>query len=826
MAARLLAAAACWLIGTTALARSGDDVQQHIDDLQDVSAKTREKAAEALGMLGPKAPSAAVAALGRMLEDDDWSANDAAAWSLVRIGKASLPTLVSIAKTGKLRGKRQALACLAVLGPDAGSVVAEISAALKDPDPDIRIRAARALHYLGAAAREALPALVAVAGDNTRPAIVYSADNVASVASAALLAIQVIDPAALKDAAKVALPELLEFLNSGEKFHYARQTLLLLGPHGRPAAETLKKLLLEQKHKDLSKLSWGITSEICEVFLGFGAEGEAALLEIARDEKAPRDVRADVVWLLGRVKEPTPAIVDGLREFLKHKAPEFRLAALRAMRWRPALAKPALRELVDALGDEQLSELAFKASRSDDMLARTLAAAGLEALPALREALRDDRPFVRYQATRALAFQGRKAAPAIPDLQKVLKDKSGRVAVEAAFALLRAGAEAAEALALLELAMRQPNVDLRYAGVQAAYRAGPRAKGLVPALVKLLDDDNQDVREAAMLVLGRLGPAARQAAPAILKLVENTKCPVRQRAVWLLGALGPPAKPAALALAEILKEGDSPEAAQAVVALGELRQDAKDAVPLLIGRLPKEPLQQVDWDSARHVLEALGKIGSGAAPAVPQLLNYLASKKYVPRTEILQTLGDIGPPAKEAVPALEKLLDDENNDFVWAAYALARITGDTDKYVARLVAHWQRPPRLTPEYVMLNKIRDSGGRYELAFLALGRLGPVAKKAVPALVEAARDPSAGLSTDAITALGQFGPAAAAAVPCLVELLGSKNEWTRKEAARSLGLIGPAAKAAVSRLRDLTGDVEEVADAADKALYRIEEHKDSK
>ena len=52
---------------------------------------------------------------------------------------------------------------------------------------------------------------------------------------------------------------------------------------------------------------------------------------------------------------------------------------------------------------------------------------------------------------------------------------------------------------------------------------------------------------------------------------------------------------------------------------------------------------------------------------------------------------------------------------------------------------------------------------------------------------------------IKTLGRFGPAAHAATPALIEALA--DEYLRQEAAIALGKIGPAAHAAVAALRPL-------------------------
>jgi HEAT repeat protein len=79
---------------------------------------------------------------------------------------------------------------------------------------------------------------------------------------------------------------------------------------------------------------------------------------------------------------------------------------------------------------------------------------------------------------------------------------------------------------------------------------------------------------------------------------------------------------------------------------------------------------------------------------------------------------------------------------------------------------------------------DPGVR-ERAAVALGRLGPEAKPAVPALILAIRDESNWvIRAEAAIALGNIGPEAKAALRTLVAALRDDSEYVREQAARAL------------------------------------------
>jgi HEAT repeat protein len=785
-------------------ARAGDDVAKHIDDLRAFAPETRRQAAEALGQLGPKATPVAIDALAEALSDYDALVRRAAATSLLAVGEPAVPALAKTLKAEATRARLAALTVLLTLGPQARAATADLAAALKDRDVEVRIYAATALEEIGPAAKDALPALVAAAGDTANVGDKLRSEPRGSVCEATLSAIKAIDPTALEQTAKAALPSLLTALKEGDE--NARRAAAIavgeLGPHGQPAVGELKRLLADKDgHRQAVALA---------ALQLVGGEGHQVLLDLVRADKTPLEQRVGILRQLRWVRDVPPAAVDALRELVKDKHPRVRLAALGVLGGLGRRAKAAIPELVAALADQAILQEPTTDFQDDPYPAAwALARQGEGAVPALVVALGLKEPLVRFQAARALGYLGRRAAKAVPELKKGLEDKVDGVALECAWAMLRAGADPEEPLKVLDRYLQHKDAALRWDAAVLAARAGPAAKALGPRLVALLDD--VQLAEVGLFALAKVGPEAKAVLPPTARLLKSPSLPVRRRAFQLLEILGPQAKPAVPVLIELLKDRDASLRFQAAEVLAAIGTDAAEAVPALVDRLKQE--DPAEWEGPLHALAAMG---ADAKPAVPRLMELLQYNDPAVRRRTAQALGDIGPAAKEAVPALQEALkDDDRGVRAWACYALARVTGDAGPYVDRLMTQYRTRGLWEP-----HQFRDTVPIY-----ALKRLGATAKKAAPLLLEAARDKKhRGVAYQAVVALGNMGPEAKDAVPGLIELLKDADAPFRAAVVRSLGGIGPAAKAAVPRLTELAHDPEEeVADAAAAALARIQEKK---
>src|SRR5437899_2170323 len=101
--------------------------------------------------------------------------------------------------------------------------------------------------------------------------------------------------------------------------------------------------------------------------------------------------------------------------------------------------------------------------------------------------------------------------------------------------------------------------------------------------------------------------------------------------------------------------------------------------------------------------------------------------------------------------------------------------------------------------------------------ALGKIGPGARTAVPALIDVLKDPQEIARLGAVGALGRIGPGAAAAdLPLLDTALSDRSDLVRRYAAEALWQLGPDAARAVAVLMDAMSQEASRIDAGDALI----------
>lgn len=194
------------------------------------------------------------------------------------------------------------------------------------------------------------------------------------------------------------------------------------------------------------------------------------------------------------------------------------------------------------------------------------------------------------------------------------------------------------------------------------------------------------------------------------------------------------------------------------------------------------------------------------------------------RRKAIFAVGAIGNDAGHAVPKLAKIMveDEERESRIEASLALSKMVPASKAALPQLSqALEDKEP-----FVRLN-----------VATTLVRLGPDAKPAIPALIKAIADEKnqTNMGTFTVTiqeklaiALGRATAGSDEGVGPLTELLDrARTAGTKMAAARALGEVGPPARSAVPRLRALLKDNNsDVREAVEEALQRIGEEADKK
>jgi HEAT repeat protein len=198
-------------------------------------------------------------------------------------------------------------------------------------------------------------------------------------------------------------------------------------------------------------------------------------------------------------------------------------------------------------------------------------------------------------------------------------------------------------------------------------------------------------------------------------------------------------------------------------------------------------LKDKDAGKRSKAARALENLDPGAKDAVPILLEALKEQQDVTIPPVAsRALARLGAPA---VPALIEALEGKDGHVQqYAAMAVQKIGPQAKQAVPALI-----------EIVKKYKAPNTPAKLQ-AIEALGRIGRGAKEAVPVLNEAlkAKPPRAACRISAAVALGRIGPDAKDAVPTLIDILGeeeTKSGPLRYHAATALGHIGASANAEV-------------------------------
>lgn len=415
---------------------------------------------------------------------------------------------------------------------------------------------------------------------------------------------------------------------------------------------------------------------------------------------------------------------------------------------------------------------------------------------ALAERLADGSPLVRAHAARALGKIGKPASQEVEALVRLVGDPDAKVRREAVRALREIRPGPKVVLPLLVKLLKDPDHSVKIRAMEVLHELGDDS---VDPLVECLCDEN--TAYWACLVAGELGPKAKAAVPALTKLLDHAAPDIRREAILSLAAIGEASEPAAGKIAGALDDPLLREAATfALVRIGKVSDDAQAKIranakadQIMTRVVSMWALAKLNPQDTKLVREAAAVFVEG-----------LKSDREPVRTAAARAINEIRPGPKVMVSLMDKALKDAKPEVV--EHALGALAGLGEPSVPSLIEalkHEKARPKVAyvlgrigpkaaaaaPALARLLRVNDPETRREAA-IALAKIGPAAKQAVPVLIEVMEARRESPEYAPVFALGSIGPAAAAAKPALIKAMSGKDETLAVFSAWALALIDPS------------------------------------
>jgi HEAT repeat protein/S1-C subfamily serine protease len=236
----------------------------------------------------------------------------------------------------------------------------------------------------------------------------------------------------------------------------------------------------------------------------------------------------------------------------------------------------------------------------------------------------------------------------------------------------------------------------------------------------------------------------------------------------------PPAEASDVAsLIKSLESPEPPKRARAAEVLGEVGADAKAAVPHLV-----KLLKDKDESVRKNSVQAIVQIGSLTQGDLPGVVDAIKDPNPDIKVSAITAIQLMGPEADIAIPSLiEALHDPQTPVRLHAAKALGAMTATAKAAIPTLAK-------------VLEADKSPDVRAE-AVLALSKMGPDARVALPSLEAALKDPNLDVRLGILSAIESIGPDAKILAPLLVKTMKEKNRDYRAGVIKALGAIGPDA-----------------------------------
>jgi HEAT repeat protein len=564
----------------------------------------------------------------------------------------------------------------------------DLVAALRSDDPKARDAAWTAFYRLGPKAKkDAVPFLISALDDPKT-----------EVQKAAVELLGTIGPEAAAAAPKLA-SKLGDnwFLYNTHPVGQGHSAAWTLGAIGAPAVPPL----IDALESNSSMVRRRAASTLGEI--GPAAKDAVpALVRLIKKYGAPKGAGAEAVQTLGNIG---PAAAEAI---------------------------PTLHAAYDALKD----------SEDDESIRFALSEIGGPPSPGLIQRLDATDPQRRVRAAALLGqFFGPLARAAAPRLEAALNDQDSFVRVSMAACLAKVDPANRRALWTLIASLDSTDLEVLEPAISAISELGTKGAAAVAKLKaivgrndlthktyggEMLEATIEAIKISAAEALVAVSPGSGEGVSAYLALLKQGDDHVKTAALERLGPLGP--KAAVPALAAIARDAASVHRYEAVKALSQIDPQHETILPVSIGLLVDPGPRSLDPDEKGEIITYLGVMGQKALPAIPALVRVLKDVEtkgafggrdaFGPAAKAARALGRIGPAAKDAIPALVEAMKTEDSVGMAAGKALASLGTAARPVISDLLPLLKR-----------NRISPWAAR------VLGAIGPEARAAVPALIEA-------------------------------------------------------------------------------------------
>lgn len=467
---------------------------------------------------------------------------------LAKIGEPAVPAVAALLHAAEPRTRAKAAVVLfwmALFRRPALSAASDLTAAMDDPDLEVKMDVDMALSTLGTASQP-------------------------------------------------ALPKLLQQLSSPNK-RLRIEAMEVLAAIGHGASDALPAVIRDTGDPDPELRARAVRT------LAFIAEPAGPILDIIADAASDSVymVRESAVSALQRADYRTPKVRDILLGALRDPQPGIREDAAQTLATFGALAADAIPDLLPLTKDSD----AMVRSCAVDALVAIRAPVKL-LVPVLIHALKDPESFNRTQAADHIADIGPAAEDATAMLIQDITDLPTPETQAMENAVRKLGRWPASAAPAVANALKSHSAEIGETAIFVLARIGSPA---VPPLVAMLDESNPEDCYWAMDALGALGPAAAGAVPKLMTMLRSKRDDTAAFAEDALAHIGSGAVPELAAAVENTRSRAWPHAIGALAGMGAYASEAVPAIDSAL-RSPDPKVRELSaWAVASIATMALKK---------------------------------------------------------------------------------------------------------------------------------------------------------------------------------------------------------------------------